>query len=1353
MSEQMYRKCRLSRNVKLQKCDVKSVIGVGGKVTQVLGEIIAPLTIAGLNLFQNFLVIPGSSAPEIILGENFLYKQRATIDFSQGNVSLQGGMVTVGLENPKSKQEKVCFVKTMHDVTVSAESECLLPVKIGKSKTSKNDICFQDTDFGLINPTVSLPKQWRVAGPRCAVSPSSNNCVYRLLNPYPNDTHIPKGTIIGTFTPIKDATTSLMHMADLPPQFTMETSSHSDLNPNAPEFVPRPNVSCVNINNNHDNKPADEKDYFSRLVSYSEQSTVCDNPNSKTIAAINENKGNNRLDHIDIATKLGVQVSETLSPDQRNTLLAVIGKNRDVFATCVEELGCYDGYQHVIDTGDHQAVKSRFYRASPDQKCEIERQIKLYMDSGIVERSTSDWMSPVILVKKSDNSFRLVIDYRGLNKLVKPVYFPLPRHEDIIDSLGQKNASIFSTLDLAQAFLQTKLDPATKHKTAFITHHGVFQFTRTPYGLSNSPASFGIVMSRVLRDFTYIFALVYADDVLVYSSNFEAHISHLQSIFNNMREAHLTLKPTKCVFGADKVKFLGHIFSKEGVTTNPEKTNAIDTFPRPTTPTHIKSFLGCCQYYRKFIRDFAKICTPLNALLRKGAKFVWDSYCEEAFQLLKSKLTSSPILAYPQYDREFFLYTDASGSSISYILGQKDDKGKEVVISYGGRGLRDSERRWGITEQEGLALIEGIRHYHVYLTDRPFTAVTDHAALQYIQNNKMTTGRLSRWALYLQQYRINIIYKKGKLHSNADSLSRREYPPTTSKPSTWVSQASINALTLTSCNNESKLDAESRYVQLNAVRHLTSVMNTNAQSVQDQQRADSKLMKIIDYIENQKLPTDLNNGDERRFIADSHEYVVDDDGLLYHLYTPRGKGLRADRLIKQLVVPDSLKHEVLLGYHDSLLAGHQGFDRTYHLIRLKYYWLRMYNEIKQYVTSCLECQLNKTDKHSRHKAPLKPLPCDGIFKRIHVDLFGPLPEVNGFKYVLLVVDAFSKWPEAIPVRSLQGKEIAKILYRDIICRWGAPYSLLSDRGTNFLSKIVTEVCKLFKIAKYKTTSWHPQCNATAEKRMSVLAQTLRMFTNKHQTNWPDLLPSVMAAWRATPSVNSTLFSPYKILMGEEMRLPIDTALIPKDATPPDVYRHLEDMAEEFNVIHDLARDNIKRAQAQNKLYHDQKAVEPKFKLGDQVWVNNNNKTIGLNPKLQPKYVGPYYITDVSDNNHYELRDCSTHKPLKSRVNAERMKMFVPTTIRDIPHNEVNNEGAEDASQADDSQPQANPEPSAGPSSVNDDVPDTQNKNDITPRSTDGERLVESISKCQNYKGKKWYHVKWANQRFKVWEIE
>jgi hypothetical protein len=692
------------------------------------------------------------------------------------------------------------------------------------------------------------------------------------------------------------------------------------------------------------------------------------------------------------------------------------------------------------------------------------------------------------------------------------------------------------------------------------------------------------------------------------------------------------------------------------------------------------------------------------------------------------------------------LYTDASGASISYVLGQRDDHGKEVVIAYGGRALRDSERRWGITEQEGLALIEGIRYHHVYLTDKPFTAVTDHAALQYIKDNKMRTGRLSRWSVFLQQYRINIVHKKGKLHSNADSLSRREYPPTNDPPSTWISPVSLNTLNLITCdNNQSKVKAESRYIDLNAARHLASVMSTTTMSVKDQQRSDPDIMKIIDYIENQNLPVNLSENDTSRFIAESHDYVVDDDQLLYHLYTPRGKGLRADRLVKQLVVPKSLKHDILLSYHDSLLAGHQGFDRTFHLICLKYFWLRMYNEIKQYVTSCLECQANKTDKHSRHKAPLQPLPCDGIFKRIHVDLFGPLPEVNGFKYVLLVVDAFSKWPEAFPVKTLQGKEIAKILYRDIICRWGAPYALVSDRGTNFLSTIVTEVCKICKIAKFKTTSWHPQCNSTAERRMSTLAHTLRMFSNKHQTNWPDLLPSVMAAWRATPCVNSTLFSPYKLLMGEEMRLPIDTALIPKDATPPNVYRHLEDLADEFQVIHGMARDNIKQAQAQNKLYHDRKAVKPKFKLGDRVWINNTTKTVGLNPKLQSKYVGPYYITDVSDNNTYELRDCNSHKPLKSRVNAERMKNFIPTTVRDITHNE----------NAADTQTQDSNEPVAGPSRIPDDVQPTgsQSSTNEPPHSDTEDKRVETITKCQNYKGKKWYLVKWFNIRFKSWEVE
>jgi hypothetical protein len=452
LSERMYKKCRLHACNKsmLQSSKITSVIGVGEKVTKVLGEVVVPLTISGLTLFQTFLVIPGNSAPEIILGENFLYEQRANIDFSQGTLSLQKGMVTVTLEPPQSKQNKICFVKTMTYITVSAQSECLLPVKI--SKTSKDT---QNNDnFGLIQPTLSLPNKWNVAGPRCAVKPSNNNCVYRLLNPFPRDIHIPKGTIVGTFTLTPDAHTSLVHIGDIPNELNVLDSeiqpeqSISTLNPQAPDFIPaqttQAHVHCIssdNLSNNQNTDNTDNSDdYITRLLSYTQQNTMA---NVNHVATVNSTTSsqqttNSQADNISTAKQLNVKISDTLTKTQSNKLLETIGKNRDVFATCVEELGCYKDYQHVINTGDSPAVKHQFYRTSPDKKQEIERQVKILMKNGIVERSTSDWLSPVILVKKADNSWRLVIDYRGLNKLVKPVYFPLTRHEDVIDALGQK---------------------------------------------------------------------------------------------------------------------------------------------------------------------------------------------------------------------------------------------------------------------------------------------------------------------------------------------------------------------------------------------------------------------------------------------------------------------------------------------------------------------------------------------------------------------------------------------------------------------------------------------------------------------------------------------------------------------------------------------------------------------------------------------------------------------------------------------------------------------------------------------------------------------------------------------------
>lgn len=399
-------------------------------------------------------------------------------------------------------------------------------------------------------------------------------------------------------------------------------------------------------------------------------------------------------------------------------------------------------------------------------------------------------------------------------------------------------------------------------------------------------------------------------------------------------------------------------------------------------------------------------------------------------------------------------------------------------------------------------------------------------------------------------------------------------------------------------------------------------------------------------------------------------------------------------------------------------------------------------------------------------------------------MFGPLPEVDGYKYVLLIVDSFSKWTEALPVKTLKGEEIAKLFYREFICRWGAPYSLLSDRGTNFLSRIVEETCKLFNINKYKTTSWHPQTNATAERRMSTLAQTLRMFCDKNQKNWPNLLPSIMAGWRATPSCYSTMFSPFRLLIGEDMRLPIDVTLLPEKSVPKDVFQHLEDLAAEFKVTHEVAKQNIKAAQEQQKMYHDKKATKPTYKLGDLVWIVNHTKQKGLNPKLQAKYVGPYYISDVGDNNTYEVRDCKTHTVLKSRVNVQRLKPYVPENTCDITYNErTDTDTVPTGDELDDVTAQdtgpltdrptgtvTDPEPSTSsneamdktqndassniePNSIVSSQPNLNDTNTQTLSQTNESRVAESLWKCTPYKGQKWYLTKWIDHKFKSWVIE
>ena len=384
-------------------------------------------------------------------------------------------------------------------------------------------------------------------------------------------------------------------------------------------------------------------------------------------------------------------------------------------------------FQHRIDTDPNAPpVRMPFYRQPPHLKAETDRQVEDMLQQGIIQPSTSMYNSPVVLVRKKDNTWRFAVDYRKLNKITIPISHPIPRLDDVFDALGESKASIFSILDLNSAYFQIELDPETRHKSAFVTHDGVYEFCRMPFGLRNAPMSFQMLMSQVLKGLNWKFVLCYIDDILVFSSNFDEHISHLSQVFQRLRDANLTLKAEKCSFAVDKVIYLGHVITKNGVEVDiSKKTEKIRSFPEPKNQKQLKSFLGLANYYKRFVKDFSKICVPLNRLLQKDKKQKfepgdWTDKCQDAFDTLKNSLTSPPVLGYADMNKPFVLSTDASGAAIGYILGQVDETGREQAIAFGGRALHPDEKKWTVTELECLAVIAGMEAYKHYLKSNRF---------------------------------------------------------------------------------------------------------------------------------------------------------------------------------------------------------------------------------------------------------------------------------------------------------------------------------------------------------------------------------------------------------------------------------------------------------------------------------------------------------------------------------------------------------------------------------------------------------------------------------------------------------
>ncbi len=1201
-------------NVKLQAPTHVTVKGVSGRMMTVEGKCDIAFHVESHVFTQTVHVVKEISRP-FILGQDFLQQYDAVITFNtdQNTLHLKSSAGS-NQRQPSGILQLACMV------TLPPRSQMLVPVKARNADV----ISLMNA---VVTPVRSFASRHTVMGARCVTNIRQGECPYLILNPNDYEITVKKSACVARYDPVDQ----------LHEEQEMNDPSKGGNNSANPEPV----VETIS----NEQESAEQEAHY-----------------------------------IEVAKDLGFDLSKSeLNQDQQREMMIMLGKNRDVFAKNLQELGCTDIHHHRIETGDAAPIKQRPYRTTPEKHQEIERQIKEMSDADLIQPSVSVWQSPVVLVKKKSGQYRFAVDYRRLNQVTEPISYPLPRIEDVFDSIGEAKAKLFSVLDMASGYWQIPLDPETAHKTSFVTHSGVYSFRKLPFGLMNAPSCFSMVMGEVLRGLTFKYALVYVDDILVYSPNFAEHLSHLQDVFDRLRKAGLKLKPEKCQFAASRVPYLGHYITRSGVEMDEAKLKVVKSFPVPKSQKQVRSFIGLCNYYRRFVQDFAKIAKPLNDLFKKtDMPFRWTDECQSAFEKLKQALVSEPIvLQYPDFNREFTLSCDASDYAIGYILGQLDDNGGEHVVAYAGRSLNSAERKWHIKDKECLAIVEGMRHFKVYLArDKEFTIYTDHKALEYMKTAQESAGRIYRWSVEIMHYKYKVKHKAGSSNGNADCLSRREYDSSPDDSRNEVITIAANSMPSTAgeyqqidfeyahrtptpqLNSIASLDqAEQHYEQMSPITLLAEIVQPD-QSVQQHQDQDEDLGPMVRYLKDKdNLPADEKVA--RRIIHEAKYFVLDNNGLLYHFDYPKKKGRPQDSIVKQLAIPKTLQDDVLRSYHDSLAGGgHQGAERTIAKVREKYYWRHMNAHIEEYVKSCVSCQQSKRHYHAR-PAPLTPLPPTDVFSRLHMDFLGPLKKTKeGYQYILLVVDSYTKWCEAFALKTADATEVANVLYHQIICRYGAPDTLVSDRGQQFISKLVKELCKIFEITKVQTSSYHPESNSACERMNSVILQALRSYVSKDQEDWPQMLQSIMMSYRITPATQSTQFSPYFLLFGRECKLPIDVALRPTEGLPRDVDTYARKLLERLEVCRELARENTLKAQEKYSKQHNKKASEPEFHPTNRVWLYCSKVPTGVSKKLVCRWTGPYYITRVYDKHTFKLRECATNKPVKSLVHSNRLKIYV-----------------------------------------------------------------------------------------------
>ena len=939
--------------------------------------------------------------------------------------------------------------------------------------------------------------------------------------------------------------------------------------------------------------------------------------------------------------------------------------SEDVFATETKTR------HHIPLIEGETAPWGPIYSLSANELRVLREYLESALQKGWIQPSESSAGAPILFVQKQDGSLRLCVDYRGLNRVTKKNRYPLPLIPEILDRLS--GAQIFTKLDLRDAYHRIRVAEEDRWKTAFRTRYGHFEYLVMPFGLTNAPATFQGYINEALRGLLDNICVAYMDDILIFSRDEEEHEKHVRLVLERLKEYSLYAKLSKCKFFEREVDFLGYRVGVDGVSMDPSRVEAIREWPVPKSFRDIQVFLGFANFYRGFISRYSRVVAPITNLLvgmvkgKKTGPFEWTGEADHAFRTLKDCFSSAPMLAHFDPERQSRVEVDASGEAIGGVLTQAYEtqagRTQWKPVAFFSRKMTPAERNYHTGDGEMLAIVHAFKEWRHYLEApaKSTIVLTDHEALQCFMTTKVLNKRQMRWADVLAAYDFHIQWRRGK-DNPADGLSRRpdhmgkEEPPSENILRTLLSmrmraeddphagrvrsgdevivglmtrsmvqssrsptESVYNVVTLPTSEEQSTMIPSLTQPELANLRNRRDSLATRLQELQalDKWCQEAQWTKVPDGR--------IQRGTFKGTWDTDQNGIVRRNGLAYVPHDP------------------ATRQEIYRVNHDDPWeGGHFGERRTADTIMRYYWWPQIRRDVYQYVDSCDICQRMKVPRHKPY-GKLEPLPVPkGPWEDISMDfIVGLPPSMRGKSAcdaILVIVDRYSKMVVLTPCNgTIDAREMAEIILEKIVAKYGAPKSIVTDRGTVFTSSYWGSLCSHLATRRLFSTAFHPQTDGQTERMNQTLECYLRCYVNYQQSDWATLLPSaeyamnsqMNATTKETPFSKVYRFSPtmHVNLAREKQVDQSDNPLGDEKA------KKLDSSLTAASEAQSIAEEQTLKMAG----HYDKKRIAMQFNIGDKVLLRAKHiRTLRASKKLAEQLVGPFQIVKRIGANAYQL---------------------------------------------------------------------------------------------------------------------